>query len=118
MLALVIFVLTACAYVVGRSRATALRKKVESLHSLPRYYGYYAAICTLVPGVLLLVLWSVIEPGYLKSSTINTLPAEVQALSDGELDLVLNDIKNLATGGISQSENCLLYTSPSPRDRG
>ena len=105
MLALVIFVLTACAYVVGRSRATALRKKVESLHSLPRYYGYYAAICTLVPGVLLLVLWSVIEPGYLKSSTINTLPAEVQALSDGELDLVLNDIKNLATGGISQSEN-------------
>ena len=101
MLALVIFVLTACAYVVGRSRATALRKKVESLHSLPRYYGYYAAICTLVPGVLLLVLWSVIEPGYLKSSTINTLPAEVQAYQ----------MVNLIW-----YSTCLLYTSPSPRD--
>ena len=104
-LALIIFVLAACAYVIGRSRATTLRKQVESLHSLPRYYGYYTAIWTLLPGVLLLILWSIAEPAYLKSSTINTLPAEVQALSGGELDLVLNDIKNLATGGITQSEN-------------
>ncbi len=103
MLLLVIFILTALTYVVGRSRAASLRKQSTSMHSLPRYYGYLAAICTAVPSLILLALWSAAEPVLLKSSTIGTLPAEVQALSTGELDLVVNDIKNIATGGISQS---------------
>ena len=131
MLLLVIFVLTAVAYAVGRSRAATLRKNATPLNSLPRYYGYLTAIWTALPALALLAFWSVVEPAFLKSSTVDTLPAEVQALSQGELNLVLNDIKNIATGGISQSADdpvraaaaqhysaCLLYTSPSPRDRG
>jgi len=105
MLFLALFIITACAYAVGRSRATKIRKQSDSLHSLPRYYGYYTAICAFLPAIFLFVLWSVAEPIFLKSSTVNTLPTELQSLSDGELDLVVNDIKNLATGGISQSEN-------------
>jgi len=105
MLLLVIFVLTAIAYVFGRSHAAALRKNSAQLNSLPRYYGYLTAICTALPGLLLLVLWSVTEPAILKQNTIGTLPADLQALPAGKLDLVLNDIKNLATGGISQSSD-------------
>ena len=103
MLLLVIFVLTAFAYVVGRSRAVTLRKNATPLNSLPRYYGYLTAVWTALPGLALLILWSVVEPVVLKSSTVNTLPAEIQSLTEGKLDLVLNDIKNIATGGISQS---------------
>ncbi len=103
MLLLVIFVLTAVAYAVGRSRAATLRKNATPLNSLPRYYGYLTAIWTALPALALLAFWSVVEPAFLKSSTVDTLPAEVQALSQGELNLVLNDIKNIATGGISQS---------------
>ena len=102
MLLLVIFILTAFAYVVGRSRAVTLRKTTP-LNSLPRYYGYLTAIWTALPGLALLILWSVVEPVVLKASTVNTLPAAIQSLTQGELDLVLNDIKNIATGGISQS---------------
>ena len=102
MLLLVIFILTAFAYVVGRSRAVTLRKTTP-LNSLPRYYGYLTAVWTALPGLALLILWSVVEPVVLKSSTVNTLPAAIQSLTQGELDLVLNDIKNIATGGISQS---------------
>ena len=102
MLLLVIFILTAFAYVVGRSRAVTLRKTTP-LNSLPRYYGYLTAIWTALPGLALLILWSAVEPVVLKSSTVNTLPAAIQSLTQGELDLVLNDIKNIATGGISQS---------------
>ena len=94
MLLLVIFVLTAVAYVVGRSRAATLRKNATPLNSLPRYYGYLTAIWTALPAIGMLILWSAAEPAVLKSSTVNTLPAEIQSLS------------------------CLLYTSPSPRDRG
>lgn len=103
MLFLVIFILIAIAYVMGRSRAATLRKNETPLHSLPRYYGYLTAICTALPALVLLVIWSIAEPMLVKSSTIGTLPTEIQSLSQGELDLVINDIKNLATGGISQS---------------
>ena len=103
MLLLVIFVLTAVAYVVGRSRAATLRKNATTLNSLPRYYGYLTAIWTALPALALLALWSVLEPSVLKAGTVNTLPAEIQSLSSGKLNLVLNDIKNIATGGISQS---------------
>ena len=75
------------------------------MHSLPRYYGYLAAIFTVLPGLALLILWSLAEPVILKNSTVNTLSTELQALPPGELDLVLNDIKNKATGGISQSQD-------------
>ena len=62
MLLLVIFVLSAFAYVVGRSRAVTLRKNATPLNSLPRYYGYLTAIWTALPGLALLILWSVVEP--------------------------------------------------------
>lgn len=75
------------------------------MHSLPRYYGYLAAIFTALPGLVLLTLWSAAEPVMLKNSTVSILSAELQALPPGELDLVLNDIKNKATGGISQSKD-------------
>ncbi len=103
MLLLVVFVLTACAYVFGRTRAATLRKNGESLHSLPRYYGYLTAIYTAVPALFILAFWSAAEPTYLKHSTTNTLPAEIRALPEGELNLVINDIKNIATGGITQN---------------
>ena len=93
MLLLVIFVLTAVAYVVGRSRAATLRKNATTLNSLPRYYGYLTAIWTALPALALLALWSVLEPSVLKAGTVNTLPAEIQSLSSGKLNLVLNDIK-------------------------
>ena len=89
MLLLVIFILTAFAYVVGRSRAVTLRKTTP-LNSLPRYYGYLTAVWTALPGLALLILWSVVEPVVLKASTVNTLPAEIQSLTEGKLDLVLN----------------------------
>lgn len=105
MLLLVIFVLTACLYVVGRTRAATLRNAGEPLHSLPRYYGYLAAIYTAVPALILLVVWTVAEPAFLKNNTVNTLPAGIQSLADGKLDLVLNDVVNIATGGIAQDSD-------------
>lgn len=103
MLLLIVFVLVACAYVIGRSRAQRLRSDGEPLHSLPRYYGYLTAIYTALPALLLIAVWSVSEPMLLNSSTIKTLPDQMQTMPKGQLNLVLNDIKNIATGGITIS---------------
>ena len=103
MLVLIAFAIVACAYVIGRTRAQRLRNDGVPLHSLPRYYGYLAAIYSALPALLLIVVWTGAEPMLLKSSTIKTLPVEMQTLPKGQLNLVLNDIKNIATGGITIS---------------
>jgi phosphate transport system permease protein len=69
-----------------------------SLHSLPGYYGYFAAIWCLLPALAILLLWIVIEPRVIVSLVIQGLPPEQQALSSGELDLLINNIQNLAAG--------------------
>jgi len=102
-LLLLIILLAGVAYALGRRKASAMRKAGTSLHSLPRYYGYMVALSAAIPALLLMVLWLAIEPSVLKNSTTNILPAEIQSQSSGQIDLILNDIKNLATGGISQS---------------
>jgi len=102
-LLLLIMLLASVAYALGRRKATAMRKAGTKLHSLPRYYGYMVALGVAVPALLLMILWSAAEPSVLKSSTTKILPLEIQSQSSGQVDLILNDIKNLATGGISQS---------------
>ncbi len=43
----------------GRRKALGATKK---LHSLPRYYGSYVAIYTVVPAVVLIFLWLALSP--------------------------------------------------------
>lgn len=103
---LLIAALIACAYWFGRSKAQSLRnrKPEGALHSLPRYYGYQTAIWCGLPAIAVLVLWTVLESVVLTSLAVRDLPAEIADLPQGQLNLVINDIKNLAVGNISQSQ--------------
>jgi len=107
-LLLLIFALIALAYWVGRSRARALRNqksKRQQLHSLPRYYGYQTAIWCGVPAIVVFILWSALESTVLTSLMSRSLPAEITSLPSGQFNLIINDIKNLAVGNISQSQS-------------
>lgn len=106
LLLLLIFVITAVAYVTGRSKAAALRNSDDPAnrpHSLPRYYGYMAAIWTLVPALVIVILWGLFQQTILTNMLTAELPAEISALPEGQLNLVLNDIKNIAAGNMSQA---------------
>jgi hypothetical protein len=41
----------------------------------------YVALLTIVPALIVIVLWAVIEPVYLASLIRSALPSDVQALS-------------------------------------
>ena len=98
----------ACAaFYAGRERSYALvggPRKIKKLHSLPGYYGYYAAIWTLLPALGLLLLWITIEPRVIVALIARGLPDAAQGLSAGELDLLVNNIRNLATGDVVSGE--------------
>jgi len=96
------------AYRFGFKRVVAVAggvDRIKTLHSLPGYYGFYTALWAGLPALLLLGFWvgfqDVIVTGLMEAE----LPAELTAgLSAGQKGLLLNDIKNLATGNIVSGE--------------
>ncbi|MDJ0709975.1 MAG: phosphate ABC transporter permease subunit PstC [Woeseiaceae bacterium] len=96
------FMATAAFYV-GRGRSLSLvggPGKGLALHSLPGYYGYYVAIWVALPALALLLLWILVEPNLIVSLVVGGLPETYQNLSPGELNLLINNIQNLAAGDV------------------
>lgn len=102
-LSLILIAIAATAFYFGRKRSLAVatgRQKLLSLHSLPGYYGYYTAIWTLLPALGLLLVWLLAEPGIIVAMIVKGLPDAQRSMSSGELNLLVNNIKNYATGDI------------------
>ena len=58
-LLLILAAMLLAAFFLGRQRALSLARPaggIRSLHSLPRYYGYYAALGAVLPGIALLLM--------------------------------------------------------------
>ena len=92
--------LASIGYTIGRSRATRVAAAGGGrLNSLPGYYGHYVAIWCALPALGLVALWLVLEPSIIRSLLIAGLPQEARDLDPARLDLMLNDIRNLAHGG-------------------
>ena len=104
MLFLILLGLMAFAYQVGGKRAIAVaggRAGIKTLHSLPGYYGCYAALWAGLPALLLLGFWAGFQDTLITALVRSHLPVEaVAGLSEGNLSLLISDIQNLAGGNI------------------
>lgn len=95
-----LLVLSAIGFYLGRSRATRMASgRVERLNSLPGFYGYYVAIWCGLPALLLVAVWLIIEPQVVRALVVANLPQAAQDLDPARLELLLNDVRNLAAGG-------------------
>jgi phosphate transport system permease protein len=107
-LLLVLLGVTALAYRFGYKRAVLVAggaSQIKTLHSLPGYYGFYAALWAGLPSLLLLGFWVGFQDPIVTSITKAELPAGMtEGLSAGQMGLLLNDIKNLATDNIVSGE--------------
>ncbi|HZW58852.1 MAG TPA: phosphate ABC transporter permease subunit PstC [Woeseiaceae bacterium] len=102
-LVLILAGLSVAAYAVGRSRSLAIAggpRAVTRLHSLPGYYGYFTALWCLLPALALVLLWLAAEPRVVTALVVRDLPEAQQSLAPGELDLLVNNIRNLASGDV------------------
>ena len=101
---LILLGLMAFAYQVGGKRAISVaggRAGIKTLHSLPGYYGCYAALWAGLPALLLLGLWAGFQDTLITALVRSHLPVEaVAGLSEGNLSLLISDIQNLAGGNI------------------
>ena len=101
-----LLVLTVIGFYLGRTRAVAASSgRVRDLHSLPSYYGYYVALWCGIPALLVLALWFVGEQRIVDgAASLSVLPEYVRSLPTDRLGLVLNDVKNLASGNVLSSD--------------
>jgi phosphate transport system permease protein len=91
------------AFYFGRGRSLSLVGRPGrglALHSLPGYYGYYVAIWVALPALALLLAWAALEPRVVITLVIKGLPDAYQSLPQGELNLLINNIRNLAAGDV------------------
>ncbi|SOD95824.1 phosphate ABC transporter permease subunit PstC [Caenispirillum bisanense] len=114
-LILVLAVLTVVGFRMGRGRAVAVvGGETRKLHSLPSYHGMYVALWCAVPSFVLFGLWMLFESSIATQLTLANLPPQAlqgpdgQPLSEARIGLLLNDIRNTATGNIAGSSDAIV----------
>ncbi len=101
---LTLLLLSAAGYYLGRQRSLALvGGRASQLHSLPSYHGTYVALWCALPALLMLLVWLALQPSLITQMVVAELPAETRALPPERLGLIVNDIKNLASGNITSA---------------
>lgn len=99
--------MVAFGYLFGRSRSMALARRgggLTKLHSLPAYYGFYAALWVGLPALAIVTMAVFFEDSIITRLVIAGLPDQLRELPADQMGLVMNDIRNMATGNIVAGE--------------
>ena len=95
--------LTACVvgYVWNRQAALAIREGGGRLHSLGGYHGLFSLLSILVPVLVLILAWLVLEGPVIDRLVMGALPeGATRGLDSGATQLVLAEIKSIAGGRV------------------
>lgn len=96
--------LTLGGYWLGQKRAlTVASGRIRTLHSLPSFYGSYMALWCGLPALIVLAVWVALQPSLIIELVVADLPPQLRELPEGQLNLVVNDIKNLVSGNMVSS---------------
>ncbi len=104
-LILVLIVLTVLAYQFGRARSLRVAggaRGARKLHSLPSHYGLLTAIWCGLPALIVVLGWQMLDQRIIADQVVASMSTDVRALSEGELSLVLNDVRNAGCAGRDQ----------------
>ena len=84
-LLIIILAGSAAAYFFGYNRSQSIAKPiggVRNLATLPSYYASMVALWALIPALILVLLWSVLDGSIIDSFVRSSLPTEAKQLSD------------------------------------
>ena len=96
---LVLAGLSFVSFYLGRKRSFVVAEGgMHVLHSLPKHYGYMAALWAGLPALVLLVVWMAFESSVLEKLVLAELPLSVQNLPANELGLYYNQLVSYAVG--------------------
>ena len=100
-----LIVLTVAGFYLGRSRSLASTGGTPSrLHSRPHYYGYFVSLWCGIPPLLILGAWTVFQTPIIEMMVQSSLPERMLEGDPAQMSLIMNDIRNLASGNITSGE--------------
>ena len=91
-------VVIAFCFFAGQRRALKLKSDGSSLHSLPFYHGTWLIIVGVLPALIILLVWSLVESSIIRAVILSELPANLMLVSAAEKSLLFSEIANLANG--------------------
>ncbi len=106
-LLILLLFLTGAGYYLGARRAVAVARNrggVRVLHSRPAYYGSLTALWCILPALLVFGFWLAFESTMISQLVMARLPESLGSLPADQLNLVMNDIRNLVNGNILSGE--------------
>ena len=102
-----LLLLSTAGYYLGKKRALTVADKSggpKTLHSRPVYYGTLTALWCAVPALFIFSFWMMGESTIIADRVMSQLPESVRTLPADRLNLVMNDIKNLADKNMVSGE--------------
>jgi len=91
-------VVIAFCFFAGQRRALKLKSDGSSLHSLPFYHGTWLIIVGVLPALIILLIWSLVESSIIRAVILSELPANLMLVSAAEKSLLFSEVANLANG--------------------
>lgn len=112
--------LSVWSYFLGKRRAYAVAQTprgMRAMHSRPYYYGALTAMWCLLPALFFFIFWHLFEHAVITGIVVSELPPEMQNLQEFELNVLINDIKNLVDGDITSGEVDFVHLKAASRWR-
>ncbi len=92
-----ILLISLSGFYLGKNQASNLCSQTK-LHSLPQYHGYFIALWCGIPTILLILLWTALEPVLLGSLIRNHLESQSGGLTPTDYVIMTEEVRNLAAG--------------------
>jgi len=95
-------------YFAGRRKGMLLSHGsggVGAMHSLPDYHGYYVMLWGALPALAVILGYLVFSDALVIGQVVASLPDTVRGLPEPQLNLIVNDIRNIAAGTAISSQD-------------
>jgi len=106
LLIILVLILSSLAYWQGRRRAFAMVRQpaAAKMHSRPGYYGMLTGLWCALPALLIVAIWQLAADPLLTQMAMRGVAAAKGSLSPDQLNLLVNDMRNLVGGGMVARE--------------
>lgn len=97
----ILLIMAVTGFITNRQAARAMLTSGARMHSIPWFHGLYSGLSILVPVLLLILVWLVLQTPVVDRIVMGGLPAEMtDGLSTGESQLLLAEIKSISGGRV------------------
>ncbi len=93
-----LFVISVIGYLWNRQAATAIRRGGARLHSLVGFHGAYSLLVVLVPALVLILLWLLLQGPVIDVLLKSGIADQLDGLGSGAVQLIVAEIKSIARG--------------------